>query len=244
MKKREIKPLIFAHRGASGLVEHENTIEAFEKAIEVGADGIELDIRKTKDNIILVHHNPNIKEYLIQDFTYEQILEISKKEGYQIPKLIDVIHLCRGKIFLDIEIKEAGYEQEIVFLLLSHLSYNQFMVRSFHQDAIIKIKELDAHITTALLIGGNNVRFGFLSRIFEIFPKIHIKKTGCNIISPNYPLLHFDFVKRMHKRNIPVSVWTVNTEKLLYQMMTKHHPDYIITNYPDLAIQIRDKIYK
>ena len=84
---KKMHTLIFAHRGASGLVPFENTIDAFQKAIEVGADGIELDIRKTSDNVIIVNHNPTIGEMTISDHTFEELQAMAKQIGFTIATL-------------------------------------------------------------------------------------------------------------------------------------------------------------
>ena len=96
------KPLIEAHRGASGY-EVDNTIKAFDKAIELNSDTIELDIRKTKDNHIIVFHDPTFKGKLIIDYTYDELLSSSLESGFKVPLLTDVLIKYKSKILLDIE---------------------------------------------------------------------------------------------------------------------------------------------
>ncbi|HOH18739.1 MAG TPA: glycerophosphodiester phosphodiesterase family protein, partial [Bacilli bacterium] len=67
------KQYIVAHRGASGLVPHENTLEAFQKAIDVGADCIELDVRKTKDQQIIVIHDDHLLEAVVKETNYADL---------------------------------------------------------------------------------------------------------------------------------------------------------------------------
>lgn len=231
------KTLIIAHRGASALA-HENTIEAFQIAYLLNADGIELDLRKTKDNIIIVNHNPYINNLLIKDHTYQELLDEALKENYIIPTFNEVIDKFGGKIFLDIEIKEPGFVNEVVNLLLKTTDFNKFMIRSFNKDIIIKVKQINASTNTALILGEKHLKYGIFSRIFDIFPKKHITKTKCNVISPNHRLLLFHYIKRMHKLGLPVSVWTVNNEKTINKLINLK-VDYLITNYPDKALEIR-----
>ena len=126
------KTQIIGHRGAKGLVAFENTIESFQKAIDVGCDGIEFDIRKTLDNKIIVHHDDHINNNLIKNHTYDDLLEISHKIGYHIPLLEEVLTKFKGKIYFDIEIKEYGYEEDVIKLIKNFLDYHEFCVRSFH----------------------------------------------------------------------------------------------------------------
>ncbi len=236
-KKKESKTLIFAHRGACNLA-HENTMEAFKKAYELNVDGIELDLRKTKDNIIIVNHNPNVDELIISDNTYESLTEYTLKQNYIMPKFEDVVKEFGGKIFLDIEIKEPGFEKEVIEQMLKKTNIDMFMIRSFNKDIIIKVKEINKDITTALILGEKHLKYGIFSRLFDIFPKKHIKMTKCDIISPYIGLLLFSYLRRMKKMGIRVSVWTVNSPKLMKKLISAN-VDYIITNYPDIALSIK-----
>ena len=164
------KPLIEAHRGASGY-EVDNTIKAFDKAIELNSDTIELDIRKTKDNHIIVFHDPTFKGKLIIDYTYDELLSSSLESGFKVPLLTDVLIKYKSKILLDIEIKEEGYEEEIINLILSILDINEFYIRSFSESTINKVKSINKDIYSILLIGAEFPKYGIFSRFGEIFPK-------------------------------------------------------------------------
>lgn len=229
--------IVTAHRGASGLVEHENTLESFSKAIELNVDSIECDVRKTLDGIIIVNHNADIEGLIISEHTYEEINEATMKNGYKQPTLIEALNLVKGKMLIDIEIKEDGYEQEIIDQALSVLNVDEFWIRSFSDNAIKRVKEINPNITTVLLLGREHVKFGILSRLNELFPYGRVKKTKCDFISPNYQLLILNYCKRMHKKNTKVLVWTVNDEELMKKIINKGC-DGIITNYPNIALSL------
>ena len=106
--------MVIAHRGASALAPHENTLEAFQIAIDLKADMVEFDVRKTSDNILIVFHDETIDGRKIGDMTYNRINDIASKEGYRVPTLDEVLELCSGKICLDIELKESGYERRVI----------------------------------------------------------------------------------------------------------------------------------
>ena len=224
------KTKIFAHRGASDLVKFENTIDAFQKAIEVNSDGIELDVRKTIDNVIVVNHNPDVDGLIVSDHTYQELLDKSLSIGYKIPTLEETLVFCQNKIFLDIEVKEPGFEQELITLVKRYLNYDQFFIRSFIESIIIKTKEIDSNIKTVLLISPKKLK----EVVGCVFPGKKIKRTKCDIISPHRHVLHHNFINRMHRKNILVSVWTVNEDKEMLKFIKKK-ADFIITNYPDKA---------
>ena len=234
---KDIRPMIIAHRGASKLA-RENTLEALKLAYQLKADGIEFDLRKTKDGIIVLNHDPSIDEFMICD--YNELKEITLKKGYIISKFTDVVNELAGKLFMDIEIKEPGFEKEVIELMLIHTTYENFMIRSFNKEIIIKVKEIDAKIKTALILGERHLKYGIFSRIFDVFPKKHIKKTNCDVISPYHKLLLFSYVKRMHKLGIPVSVWTVTNMKQINKLMHKG-VDYLIIDFPiEGALELLD----
>lgn len=232
------KQMIIAHRGASGDY-HENTIEAFIEAINVGADAIELDVRKTKDNKIIISHDDNIDGIKLDSLDYNEILEVSSSKGFIVPTLEEVLKLCQGKILLDIELKEEGYEEEVISLIKKYLEYNEFFIRSFIDRQVRIVKKIDSKIKTGLLLGVGNPKYGFLTRLSELFPIFRIIRTKPIFISPHYRLMKFGYTKRMHLLKKPVIVWTVNDENLINKFLFKHKVDGLITDYPKLAINIQ-----
>lgn len=232
------KQTVVAHRGAKGLVEHENTIEAFRKAIEVGSDCIEIDIRKTKDNQIVVFHDASIKKKLLKDLNYSELLELA---GFEIPLLEEVLKFVKGKILLDIEFKESGYVDEVLKLVNKYLNNNEFYVRSFNEDVIIDVKTYDNKIICALLLGRDVKKKVIRTRLSELFPGRRIKRCGCDFVSPHYRLIKFGFMWRMKLLKQQVCCWTVNDKELMKKLLFKKKVHAIVTDYPNIAIDLLKK---
>ena len=230
--------IIIAHRGASGLVDVENTLESFEKAIEVGADMVEFDVRKTKDNILVVYHDKNFADQPVSWYTYEEMEAVAKKQGFHIPLLVEVLELCNNRIFMDIELKETGYESRLVRLLKKNASYDNYSVKSFKDSVSYKIKEFDPNIRTGLLVGYKKA--SLKRRINELFPERRLRACRADFISPNSRLLRFGFLSRMKRRGIPVYVWTVNDKKDIRKLLKKDIAG-IITDRPDIALKVRNE---
>lgn len=230
------KKLVIAHRGASSLAVHENTLESFLLAIKLGADMVEFDIRRTLDKKLIVFHDKHLKFKKIQKYTYDEINRITQADNYHVPLLKDVLELCRGKIRLDIELKEGGYEEDVLALVKSRFKYDEFFMKSFKDDVVLKIKKLDKKITTGLLIGRAHVGLGV--RTSEYFPHTRLKACKADFISPSYAFLTPDFILRMKLLKKPIYPWTVNdTKGLWYQLHTCI--DGIITDRPDIALSLR-----
>lgn len=231
------KPLIIAHRGASALVEFENTLASFEKAIELGVPMVEFDVRKTQDNLFVAFHDESIDGMKVSDLSYQQLLDISRQKGFDVPLIEDVLKLCQGKIKLDIELKEVGYELEIVNLVKKYLDYQDYVIKSFLDAAIVAVKKADNQITTGLLLGVSKPKNLIATRLSEIFPEFRLFTTKADFVSPNYQLIKFGFVWRMKLINQNIYVWTINDEKLMVKTV-KQGVFALITDRPDLGLKL------
>lgn len=234
------KPYIIAHRGASALVKFENTIEAFQKAIDIGAPIMEFDVRRTKDNVMISYHDEKIDGTKISDLTYEQLQNIANNKGFSVPTVEEILKLSKDKIILDIELKETDYEEELVNLVKQYLDYNQYFMKSFIDEAVKRVKEIDEKICTGLLIGVINPVHKIRTRVSEIFPIVRILRINADFVSPSYRLLKFGFLKRMKIFKIPVYAWTINDITLIKKLIDMG-VDGIITDYPDRALELLKK---
>lgn len=235
-----METVVIAHRGASFLAEHENTLEAFQLAIDIGAEYVEFDIRMTKDKKLIVFHNASINDTPISDLTYKALCERTAASGYTVPLLADVLKLCHGKIKLDIELKETGYEDKIIFMVTREYSYSydMFMMKSFLDTSVAQIKSIDSNITAGLLLGYET---GDIKRRFnEYFPERRIRACKADFVSPNFRLATPFFIRRMHILKKNVYVWTVNDTKAIDKFINRD-VDGIITDKPDAAIFIRKR---
>lgn len=230
------KKIVIAHRGASALAAHENTLESFGIAISLGADMVEFDIRRTRDKKLIVFHDKHYKGKKICQYTYSELNQLTEQEHFRVPLLEEVLELCQGKIRLDIELKESGYENEVVTLVKQLYPNDEFFIKSFKDEVVSKIKEIDEKITAGLLLGDSNR--SLRDRLMDFFPADRLASCHADFVSPCYQLLNPAFMWRMHNLEIPIYPWTVNNSNgLWYQLHTGIHG--IITDRPDIALAIR-----
>ena len=129
------RSLIYAHRGASAS-HPENTLAAFEAAIMVGADGIELDVRATSDGVPVVSHDIGLHRAWAIDRAISRLSLTELRETTPaIPTFAEVLALVAGRIHLDIEIKEAGVEAAVLELL-KDLPRDRWAISSFDWDIL------------------------------------------------------------------------------------------------------------
>ncbi|MCK5158858.1 MAG: glycerophosphodiester phosphodiesterase [Candidatus Heimdallarchaeota archaeon] len=230
-------PMIFGHRGASS-IEPENTMKAFQQAFEDGADGIEFDVRLTADNQMVIIHDSLINRTsngigLVRKKTYQELLEFDFGKGEKIPLLEDVLKKFRNQKWLNIEIKEQGFEKQLLELLDKLKITRKYVISSFDISVIQKIKELNSEIPTAFLY--QTIRFNLQALI---------SKTQCDGIHPKHTIVNRRLFSEARYYRLAIRAWTVDSERKAWKL-TKLGINGIITNNPKkLLLYLKEKQQK
>lgn len=229
---------IIAHRGASYLANHDNTIESIQIALDMKADCIEFDVRQTLDKVLIIHHDENINGIPLKTLTYHQLCDIANSMGFQVPTLEEALQLCQNRAQLLIELKEAGYEKRTIHLVNSYFNYADYSIQSFLDIVVRRIKKIDPKVRAGLLVGTEVADFS--TRFNEFFPARRIHECLADFVSAHYRIATIDFVLRMNHANIPVYVWTVDSPKVISSFLETEVAG-IITNRPDVGIFMRSR---
>lgn len=239
-----MQPLIIAHRGASAYVK-ENTLAAFEKAIALGADMVEFDVRRTKDKVLIIYHDPELavgngpsgKVYRpIRKLTYAEVRAIDP----EIPTLEAALEVCQNRIHLDVELKGIGYEKEVVRLLLKAFTIEAFVVTSFYPVCIERVKKRCPDITTGFLFGDVTVNVCKSLRCNANTVRKRVNKMKADFIAPDWQLLDSKLLSKVIGE-LPIWVWTVNETQAIAQLLVDSRIKGIITDKPDLGMELRSK---
>jgi len=216
--------LIFAHRGASA-TEPENTLRSFKKAEEVGVDGIELDVRQSKDGQIVVFHDRTLHRLFgidkeVSDLTVAELKEISKTR--EIPTLEEVLNNIHSD--LNIEIKVRGIEDKVLSIIKNFP--HKVLISSFYPGVLKKIRALDGNIHLGL---------NFLKEELTIESVISflVRKVKLHSIHVEDKYISSATVILLRLLAKDVYVWTVNSREE-YGRMKKLGVDGIFTDYPEL----------
>lgn len=216
------------HRGAAGYVA-ENSIASFKRAIELGVDVVEFDVRATGDGQLVVFHDPVIdrmtnKRGYLSNWTYEQLKSDVriKGTGEPIPTLEEVCDVFAGtEIKLYVEIKVFGIERKVLKTLAAKFTKDRFVIGSFYYGVIRDIKGIDKEMQTIA--------------IMDIVPlpinKI-IKDTKCDCVSLKFNLVDKAIVEKCHKLSKKVFVWTLDKSEEI-EKAKKLGVDGIVSNFPD-----------
>lgn len=227
--------MVIAHRGASHYF-HQNTMESFEAAVDMQAEMMEFDIRRTKDGVIVVHHDFDFAGHEIKAISKDQLEDLEKEAGYKVPTLQETLEFCAGKIPVDIELKETGYEGQALQEALDILSRDHFIVTSIHDQAIRKVKDLDPDIRTGLVLS-SHPRWQLMTKLY---PEKRALNAGADILVVSRKLLKLGFLSTTRDLKMPLWVYTVNDRHDLWKMVTEKRVSAVFSDRPDVALLMRD----
>ena len=233
IKKR--RPLIIGHRGAKGHVA-ENTIPSVKHAIDLGANGVEIDVFRCKSGEIVVFHDDNLNKIFdvnlcIEDLDLITIKSFRIQKKYFIPTLEEILSLQLGDLLLNIELKGKGTAIPTIEILKRYfkkdlLNEKNILVSSFDWDELLILRSKSQKIPVGVLIDGNPL----LATKFA-------GKVNALSINSNYKFLNkknADLIKSMGYKLYP---YTVNDEYEMKKLISIG-VDGIITDYPDKLINI------
>jgi glycerophosphoryl diester phosphodiesterase len=222
---------IIAHRGAS-FFEPENTFRAYRKAIEMGADFIEVDVRLSKDKEPVIMHDADVGRTtngkgLVKDFNLEELKkldagyhhknEISAGPGEQVPTLEEVIKLVKNKIGLVVEIKEPGIEGSIIKKIEDSGLENTILTSFFHKS-VKNVRKSSSNIDAGIIFVGEPVNVHKLAA-----------DAGANVIFPSYRYMTEELVKNAKNHGLTVYPWTIDDPQT-FKRFANMGVDGIVTN--------------
>jgi len=221
--------LRIGHRGARAYAP-ENTLASFRKALEIGVDAVELDVRKTKDNQIVVIHDEDVKrttngEGTVSELTLKEIKGLDAGNGEKISTLEETLDFLDKKVKVFVELKEAGIEKQVLSIICDKgLEKNVVMV-SFLEDALKKVRELDKEIETGLI---------YAKHKNPLKAALDLK---ANYLLALYRFTHTANVEKAHECGLKVVVWTINNPEEAVEY-AKKGVDGITSDKPDILTKL------
>ncbi|MDH4330611.1 MAG: glycerophosphodiester phosphodiesterase family protein [Candidatus Moranbacteria bacterium] len=225
-----IKTKIVGHKGAAGYAP-ENTLTSFQKAIDVGCDRAELDVRLTKDNQVVVFHDKEVSaltdgEGFVNEMTLDEIKKLNCGDGEKIPTLQEVVDLCKDKIDLQIELKAEGTPELVNEIVVKNEIEDQVVITSFKENFLKEIKSLNPDLKVGLLFYTNEA----MLKIWELTEEIPL-----DFFAPHSEMVTKEFIEKAHDIGKTVYAYRVN-EKDLGDKLISMGVDSIGTDFPKLFI--------
>lgn len=236
---------IHGHRGMKGKWK-ENTLVAFQHALEAGVDVIELDLAITKDGVVVVHHDPDVEDALICQMTFADL----KKKDPALPSLEEVISFLKvhPKVHLNCDIKRDPLHPEKTLPakdfaghIMDVISRNDFSDRvyytSFDPEILAAIRKLAPQATLGFIYDKKTLEEIRRRGHGDNFLAIMASKLKLSMLIPEHTLLKKEDVTKYHSLGYRVVTWTVNSSKRL-QEVREMGVDGVITDDPVGAVRV------
>lgn len=222
---------VIAHRGASAAAP-ENTIEAFRLARTLGADWVELDARRSRDGVVVVHHDPHLADG--RDIVASDRSDLPA----HVPDLTDALDACAG-MSVNIEIKNIPFEvdfdetERIAAFVVAEVDRrgvrDEVLVSCFHRGTIDRIRELDPGVPTAFL---HHLHEGTLEEMIA-----DVAAGGHRFLHPWDGFVDERYLRIASEHDLEVNVWTVDDPERMRRLV-ELGVHGICTNVPDVARSI------
>jgi len=214
-----------AHRGASAY-EPENTLRSFRKAIEIGADMIEFDVRQTLDGQLVVIHDRRVNRTtdgtgFVSDKSLGELKELDAGMGEKIPTLEEAFELGRGRTGFVIELKENGIEEKVVKRVREFGLTDHTFIVSFKSPRLRVIKEIDPDMKTGLIV------------LASTNPVKLAERCGADAVAPFRWFVSKKLVERAKESGMFLFTWTVD-EAERCRALVDIGVHGVVTNRPDL----------
>jgi glycerophosphoryl diester phosphodiesterase len=212
------RPLVLAHRGASRAAA-ENTPEAFRLALALGADGVELDVRRAARGALVVHHDPVLNGSPVRQLARPPL-----------PSLAVALNASAGGL-VDVELKTDGDEPEAAATALcSYLrrrnGRDRLLASSFDPAALRTVRTLRPDLPTALVVEDEGALDAALREA---------SRAGHAALHPDWKLVDHTLVKRARALGLQLRAWTVNDADDV-RRLARLGVDGLITDVPDVAL--------
>lgn len=233
---------IYAHRGASEQYP-ENTMMAFIKAVEKGADGIEADVHITRDGVCVLIHDETIDRTSngmgwVKDYTYEELIKFEFKNGkdvddwVKIPKLEQLLMFAKEKkipLILDLKTECIDYEgmaRKVYDLVKKDYSLDKIIFSSQNMDTLVELKKIDEQVKCGYVFERRFDDNAIKARHYKI-----------DYLHPRYSMLTDRKIELAKTRNWLLNVWTPNKDESL-ALVNSYHVNICVTNRVSHALEI------
>ena len=236
--------LNFAHRGFKGLYP-ENTMLAFRKAVEIGADGIEFDLHLTKDGQLVIIHDELldrttdfkglVKDYSLRELKKANASALFDQYSEKIPSLEEYLSYIKDKdIITNIEIKNSiidypNIEEKMYEMVKAYGLLDKIIVSSFNHESLLRVKAID-----------KNVKCGILESSRMVKSWDYVKSLGCEYYHPMNFVVDEYIIQKFKENGIGLNIWFGQSE-FDYSRYLTDGVTSLITDYPD---RVKDLIEK
>lgn len=197
---------LVAHRGGEALGGGD-LLEAAQRLVELRIEMVEIDVRRTRDGVLVIHHDESVRGAAIRDLGYDEL----SQAGDRIPTLADFLDVVAPHMAVDIELKEPGYETQVLSASLARIDPGNLVVTSFSDSIVATVKNSAPEVPVGLLVGRRELR----ALLRDVFPFRRVQACRADFLAPHYRLLATGIAHRAERRGLGLLVWTVDDPRLI-----------------------------
>ena len=224
------------HRGAAAL-EPENTLRGFRKAIELGLDYVEFDINRCKSGELVVIHDETVDRTtngkgFVAEMTLQQLKKLDAGKGEKIPTLQEAIDVCKGKVKMQIELKDYGLERDVIELLVKNEIQEAIIISFFHEyvkKAKAEAAGKNIKIRTGVIFAGNPINVVEMARL-----------ANADYVAANHFYMDESMARKVKAAGIGLTNWTCNTEHDIKKAIG-WGADMIASDNPELLMRVLER---
>ncbi len=227
----EVRFFVVAHRGASAY-EPENTLRSVRRALEIGADAVEIDVRLSADGVPVVIHDETVDRTTdgtgrVAEMTLDDLRRLDAGQGEGIPTLEEILDEVRGRAILFVELKVDEAALPSLRLVRDVGMLDEVLFISFSQNALSRVRadEEGAHIGLIYFKPSDGI--------------VGAKKLGCEFVLPYYRLATGKAIAFAHRMGLRVVPWTVDDLETARELK-RRGADGVASNRPDVMMPLRE----
>jgi glycerophosphoryl diester phosphodiesterase len=229
------RPLVFAHRGGAALAP-ENTIAAFDRGLALGADGIELDVRLSRDGVVVVHHDRTLERTtpLSGPLASRSAAELA---DVSVPSLASVLaRYPAARVIVEMKINAPSFGRAVLDVIEAAGAVGRVCLGGFGRRVLRAVREMNPAIATSA--AREEVRWA-LYRSWCGWPHRRARYDGFQIpeMAGSTRVVSPKFIEHAHRVDLGVQVWTVNAEADARRLI-EWGVDALITDRPDLIVPV------
>ena len=219
-------------------------IEAYARALETGAEYVELDIRRTADGELAAFHDARTRQgEALGAISYARLCGLA---GYEVPRVADVMALIAGKAAGHLDVKDTGGEERVVQMALDVLGPGNFVVTTLEDESVAAIRARFPGVPTALSLGRaldevpRSARAA--TRLSELLPMRRVGACRADWAAVNHRLARAGVLAQCQRAGIKTMIWTVDEDAEMRRWLADPRVTVLITNRPADAVALRARL--
>lgn len=225
-----------ARPGATAVSAHrrdETGLAGLRAAVASGADYVEIDVRRTADGTLVVHHDRTVAGVPLSRCTYPRLLDLAPRP---VPLVSEALEIIGDRAGAHLDLKEHGAEHEVITMAQETCGPERLVVTTRDPDVVALVKRYFPGVTVALSVGRGPWERGMVR---DFAPVRTLRASGADMAALNHRLARTGVLGQCARAGFPVMLWTVNAVPLMRRFLNDPRVSVLITDHPATALGLR-----